>query len=76
MNLAIPTPTLQSWQIAGWIEQGYTVISQVSGFEGMVVGVNPGQITIDDNVRVIIVKEIPTQKARLDDPFIIVGEGW
>jgi hypothetical protein len=72
MNLAIPTPTLQSWQIAGWIDQAYGVISCVKDFEGVIIGVSPGEITIDNDERVIIVKEIPTQRARLEDPWIVL----
>lgn len=75
MKLEIKTPVLQSWQVAGWIEQCYSVISRVKDYEGIVVNVRPGHIVIDTGeCKLIDVQNIPTQLAYFDGVDIIVGE--
>lgn len=73
MNLNIPTDTVQSWQIDGWIEQGYTVICRVGDYDGFVENVYPGHIIINTGDGIIDVSSIPTKVAKLDGINIILG---
>lgn len=74
MKLTIPTPCLQSWQLDGWIEQGYSITSIVPYFEGEIVHVTPGSITICGGIgKLITVESIPTTDAYFDGDRIIVG---
>lgn len=74
MKLTIPTPVLQSWQIDQWMEQCYTVVSVLEGYEGEIVHVSPSRITIDGGIgKLITVESIPTTDAYFDGARIIVG---
>lgn len=73
MNLNIPTDTVQSWQIDGWIEQVYTVICRVEDYNGSVENVYPGHIIINTGDGIIDVPSIPTKVAKLDGGYIILG---
>lgn len=73
MNLNILTDTVQSWQIDGWIEQGYTVICRVEDYNGFVENVYPGHIIINTGDGIIDVSSIPTKVAKLDGAYIILG---
>lgn len=74
MKLTIPTPVLQSWQIDGWLEQGYAITSIVPSFEGEIVHVSPSRITIDGGIgKLVTVESVPTTDAYFDGDRIIVG---
>lgn len=73
MNLNIPTDAVQSWQIDGWIEQGYTVICRVEDYNGFVENVYPGHIIINTGDGIIDVSSIPAKVAKLDGGYIILG---
>lgn len=77
MKIPIQTPEVQSWQIDGWMEQAYTVISRVKGYEGVVVNVRPGNITLNnvEECKLVVVRGIPTQNAYFDGENIILVDG-
>lgn len=74
MKIPIPTLEVQSWQVDGWMEQAYIVMSFVEGYQGPIKAVSPGKITIAGQGGVdLVVESIPSTSVQLQDPYILIG---